>query len=394
MALGRTVTATATDPIGNTSEFSAGVVVVAMAPMPPTIVKSFGAGSMVLGGLTSLSFTINNPNATFAIPNGITLTGVGFTDTLPAGLVVATPNGLTTTCSGTTTAVAGAGSVSLSGATLAAGASCTVSLNVQGTTVGMKNNSVTVSSTEGGTGNTSNAAVTVVAAQVQPPTIAKAFGAASIALNGTTSLTFTLSNPNAAAALTGVGFTDTLPAGLVVATPNGLVTTCSGTTTAVAGAGSASLSGATLAAGASCTVSLNVQGTTVGMKNNSVTVSSTEGGTGNTSNAAVTVVAAQVQPPTIAKAFGAASIALNGTTSLTFTLSNPNAAAALTGVGFTDTLPAGLVVAAPNGLVTTCSGTTTAVAGAEVSQPVGRNARGGRLVHRVRFECCRARLLG
>jgi len=48
----------------------------------------------------------------------------------------------------------------------------------------------------------------------------KAFGAASIPLNGTTSLTFTLINSNDFDVLT--GFTDALPAGLVVATPNGL----------------------------------------------------------------------------------------------------------------------------------------------------------------------------
>ncbi len=162
----------------------------------------------------------------------------------------------------------------------------------------MKNNSVTVSSTEGGTGNTSNAAVTVVAAQVQPPTIAKAFGAASIALNGTTSLTFTLSNPNAAAALTGVGFTDTLPAGLVVATPNGLTGSCGGgTITATAGSGAVSLTGATLAASASCAFSANVTGNAVGMINNTTgAVTSIEGGTGGTASASLAVVAV-VQPP-------------------------------------------------------------------------------------------------
>ena len=61
------------------------------------------------------------------------------------------------------------------------------------------------------------------------------------------------------------------------------------------------------------------------------------GGTGND----VTLTA--IGPPTIAKAFGAPSILVNGTTTLTFTLTNPNAGTALTGVGFTDTLPAGLV---------------------------------------------------
>ena len=77
-----------------------------------------------------------------------------------------------------------------------------------------------------------------------PPTITKAFGAATIPLNGSTSLTFNLSNPNAGTMLTGVGFTDSLPAGLVVSTPNGLTGSCGGgTITAAAGSGSVSLSG-------------------------------------------------------------------------------------------------------------------------------------------------------
>ena len=72
-------------------------------------------------------------------------------------------------------------------------------------------------------GGTASASLTVTAAVVAvPPTIAKAFAPLAILVNGTTTLTFTLNNPNAGTALSGVGFTDTLPAGLVVATPNGL----------------------------------------------------------------------------------------------------------------------------------------------------------------------------
>jgi hypothetical protein len=202
-------------------------------------------------------------------------------------------------------------------------------------------------------------------ASVSPPTIAKAFGAASIPLNGSTSLTFTLHNPNAASSLTGVGLTDSLPAGLVVSTPNGLTGSCGGgTITAVAGSGSVSLSGATLAGSASCTFSVNVTGTSAGTKNNTTgAVTSVEGGTGSTASASVTVAAATL-PPTIAKSFGAGTVVLNGSTSLSFTLHDPNASTTLTGIGFTDSLPAGLVVSTPNGLTGSCGGgTITAVAG-------------------------------
>src|SRR5262249_448838 len=67
-----------------------------------------------------------------------------------------------------------------------------------------------------------------VAGVVAPPTIAKAFGAASIPVGSVTSLSFTITNPNAAATLTGIGFTDNLPAGLVIATPNGVTGRCGG----------------------------------------------------------------------------------------------------------------------------------------------------------------------
>jgi len=124
-----------------------------------------------------------------------------------------------------------------------------------------------------------------------PPTIAKAFGATTIPLNGSTTLTFNLSNPNTGSTLTGVGFTDSLPAGLVVSTPNGLTGSCGGgTITAATGSGSASLAGAALAASASCSFSINVTGIGAGTHNNTTSaVTSNEGGNGNTASASITV---------------------------------------------------------------------------------------------------------
>ena len=135
-------------------------------------------------------------------------------------------------------------------------------MNVTGIAAGTQNNTTgNVTSTEGGTGGTASASINVVA----PPSIAKAFGATGIPLNGTTSLTFTITNPAAnAVAETGVAFTDTLPAGIVVATPNGLTNTCGGTATAVAGSGSISLTGGTIAASSNCTLVVNVTGTAAG----------------------------------------------------------------------------------------------------------------------------------
>jgi YVTN family beta-propeller protein len=245
-------------------------------------------------------------------------------------------------------------------AQLAAGASCTISVifapvsGDQGNTV---TGAVTITDDNHGiTGNTDTIALTGVgiAPPTAPPTITKAFGAASIPLNGSTSLTLTISNPNSTTALSGIAFSDSFPAGLIVSASPALNSSCGGTVSAAAGSGTVSLSGGTLAANASCTVLLNVTGTAAGAKNNSVQVTSTEGGPGNTSNATVTVVA----PPVIIKTFGATNIPLNGSTSLTFAIQNNNAGTTLTGVMFSDTLPAGLVVSTPNGLTGSCGGGT------------------------------------
>jgi hypothetical protein len=88
----------------------------------------------------------------------------------------------------------------------------------------------------------------VVTAVIVPPSIAKAFDPASVQIDGTSMLTFTISNPNGGTALTGVAFTDTLPSGLVVSTPNGLTDSCGGTANAAAGGATISLTGTSVAA--------------------------------------------------------------------------------------------------------------------------------------------------
>jgi DNA-binding beta-propeller fold protein YncE len=124
------------------------------ATSPPKIRVAFGVGVLPLNGSTSLSFVISNPNQSVGV------TGVAFTDNLPAGLVVATPNGLDNECGGTLIASAGSSSVSLSGATLSAGTVCLISLNVVGIWGGYKTNSVTITS-DAGSGDEAFAFLTV-----------------------------------------------------------------------------------------------------------------------------------------------------------------------------------------------------------------------------------------
>ncbi len=315
----------------------------------PNITKTFFAPTIPLFGSTSLSFSLTNPAA-----NSVSVSGIGFTDTLPPGLVVSSPSGLAGSCGGgTIAATPGSGSVTLTGATLAPGAVCNFSLNVTGIVAGVQINSVTVFSPLGN-GNTANASVTVVA----PPSINKTFAPDKFIPGGTTTVSFSIANPNSTVTLLGVAFIDSLPSGLVVASPSGLTSNCIGGT-AAASAGTISLSFASIAPLGNCTVSASVTAPE-GIYDNSVQVTSSNGGVGNTSTARVYVAT----PPNLSKVFGELSIGSGGSTTLTFTLMNPNHVVTLDALHFSDTLPAGLVISTPNGLVGSCGGGTITAAAA------------------------------
>jgi hypothetical protein len=240
----------------------------------------------------------------------------------------------------------------------------------------------TVTVTTLGCTSTPSAAVTVTVIPFFPPTISKLFLPDTVAANGTTLLSFTISNPNSDPntniTLNGIAFTDNLPAGLVIASPNDLTNDCGGTVAATPGSSSISLSGGTLApaapnslaaklrtqassdpAAGTCfiTVKVKAPGALGTLNNTTGTITANETGPGVTSNtASLTVIA----PPAIAKGFGAASIPLNGTTSLTFLFTNPNSNVTFMNVSASDILPTGLVVASPNNLAGSCAADITA----------------------------------
>src|SRR5262249_17360287 len=159
-------------------------------------------------------------------------------------------------------AAQGTSTISLSGATLAPGTSCTFGVSVKGTAIGQQNNTTSsVTDNAGIPGSSAQASITVVVA----PTLTTGFATANLQLNGSTTLRFILTNPRAnTITLTGLSFSDLLPAGLLISSPNGLTGSCgSGTITANAGSNNLSLSGAVLAPGASCIFSVNVTSNTL-----------------------------------------------------------------------------------------------------------------------------------
>lgn len=372
-------TYTNTIPAGAVSSSNAGVstagsqtLIVTQAPLAS---KSFTPGTVAANAVSTLTVTLTNPTAT-------AMTSVGVTDVFPnagagaPGNMTLFDTVTTNSCGGTLTTSTGAAlavgsdSIKLTGGTIPAGNVCTITARVKAPVGGTYGNTIAVGAlvTSGGA-NTTSATATL---QIASPQVSKVFASNAVAVNTPNAMTITLTNVTGAA-ITGLAFTDTYPANLVNSTTTVTNTGCGGTPTASATAtnpGTLTFSGGTLAAGASCTLSVNVQSASVGSYTNTLAAGSVSSSIGN--NAAGTSATVDVSLPGVSKAFSASTAPLNTTATLTITLSNPSAAA-MTGAAFTDTLPSGLTASAPGG---TCVG-TKAASGATVSITGGTIPAGG-----------------
>jgi hypothetical protein len=128
---------------------------------PPMIGKKFADSTIELFYIgTKLSFTVSDP-----MVNSAPFTDIAFTDTLLAGLILATPSGLNPgTCVPASITAPDAGNkITVSGLTLNPGTSCTFSVNVLGIQVGPQVNTTSTVTAVGGTvvGNMATDTVTV-----------------------------------------------------------------------------------------------------------------------------------------------------------------------------------------------------------------------------------------
>ncbi|HJT97296.1 MAG TPA: hypothetical protein VJ696_03195 [Rhodanobacteraceae bacterium] len=242
---------------------------------PPTVQKAFNPPTVDTGAVSTLTITLGNANG---LATALT---APLTDTFPAGLVLATPANASTTCGGNVTTNVGADvSITLdsAGASIPATGTCTVTVDVQAAAAGDYLNVIAAGALATMAGSNAAAAQATLTvndvAPIVPPTVAMAIAPAFQSLTSTSStLTLTFANANAADVLALTSpFVDTLPAGLVIATPANPVSTCANTAMdAVDGSGSIVVDpGMKIPASDTCTISVDVTAANEGIYSNTL----------------------------------------------------------------------------------------------------------------------------
>ncbi|MGH1542199.1 MAG: beta strand repeat-containing protein [Arenicella sp.] len=320
-------------------------------------------GPTTATGTATLSFTITNPG-TDSVSN------IGFSDDLNSVIPGLIATSLPAVPCGAGSSITGISSLSFSGGTLAAlGGSCSFDVEVlvpANATAGQFPNTTSELFIQG----LSVAAPATADLIIEPmPIFSKVFTPDTIVFGGISTLTFTIDNSASSLAADNLDFTDNFPSGLIVATPANAATTCTGgTLTAIPGTSMVNYTGGTVAASASCTVQIDVQGSTNGMHVNlSGDLTSSSGNSGT----ATDTLEVLSPPPMFSKAFTPDMIASNTVSSLQFNIDNNASSSAATALDFTDNMPIAITIASPANIINTCGGTLTATSGTSVISLTG-----------------------
>ncbi len=326
----------------------------------PTFDKAFNPSTIGPGSASTLVFDIVNPSATVGV------NGIDFTDNLPAGVVIATPAGESSSCGGTLSAPAGGTGISLTGGQVGAASSCSISVNVTSATSGTHTNVSGDLTSSAGNSGTATADLTVA---TDRPGFSKSFSPSAVGFGGRTTLTFLIDNSANTAGAANMNFTDNLPPGITVASPANAATTCTGgTISAVAGGSVISYSpafpgDASVAAGSTCTVSVEVIGGSIGvLANVSGELTSTPliSGVSRSSGKATAALTVTANLITLTKEFTDDPVIPGGTVTLEFEVLNRSRSDAASNIAFSDDLDAVLSGLAATGLpASVCGGTVS-----------------------------------
>lgn len=337
------------------------------------------------GATTRLTITLTNSGAidlsglnldTFFTDNG--LAGGALTGERIAG----TPNATTNCPGGVVTAAANGTGLSLAGATLEHGQSCTIEvdvtmLNTGNVTAVIPESAIT---TDQGVSNVAPSSSTLTTSSGLG--VDKTFTPKVVEKNKPSRLRITLYNPTSQP-IKELAFTDTYPTGLQTASPSNIDNQCGGVVTSAPGAGQVILADGSLKAGdagapASCYIELDVVAGAEGEYPNTIVKGGVTGESGGSpiTNDEPTTDTLRVKAPIIVNK-AIADFTLDAGNPASFTtgqaggqagtplvlsirLENPNADMGLTGVRFLDELPKGLTVAPTPGVANDCGGVVTA----------------------------------
>ncbi len=319
--------------------------------------KDFG-GTLVVGGTTALTIRLANAAST-------TLTGVTFTDTLPANLLVVGTPTASASCGGSAVVTSTPSSITLSNGVIPPGTVsnpgyCYIYATVTTTVNAAYSNVIPagdVTSDQGVTNTASNTATTTAYPIGGNATVGKAFSPTTISAGGSSRLQITITAPNDTG-ISGISLTDNLPGDLVILGSPAPVTNCAGATLVTqTGTQVIQLSGGSITTpGTSCTVTVYVTSNTSGVYTNTLpggSLSTFEGRTDPTTRSTNLTVTEF----SISKQFTPTTVNPNGISRLSIYLSN-KATVPLINVTLTDTLPSGLSVAPSPEAESTCDGGT------------------------------------
>lgn len=206
-----------------------------------------------------------------------------------------------------------------------------------------------------------------------PPEFSKSISPDLFEVTTGSLLTFTIDNSRNLTEVTNLSFTDTMPIGLRVDNPGGVVNGCGGTVTAVPNSNVVTLTGGTTAAGTICLVTVNTFGGLPGeFLNVTGELTSSLGNSGTAS--APFVITAGIEG---SAAFDPLGLGVGEVSVLTIDLDNSFNAVDATDVELIEDLPAGMVVADPANLVNSCGDTVTAVPGSGVISFTGGTLAAG-----------------
>lgn len=331
--------------------------------------ETFTPSAVASGGTSQVSIQINNVSS-------VPVTGVAITDPLGANLVIATPAGASTTCAGspTITAVPGATTASLSGATIAAGSNCLFLFNVKTSGTGPWNNSIpsgNITTTEGAK-NTSAIPGTLTVGTTTI-NINKSFNPVEVSGGSPTILKIDVTNPvSSASVANNVTFSDTLPEypnGMrIYPTPNAHTNCVNGIVTATPNGGSITLSGATLPINSTCSVFVNTTSIKYLNLTNIIGAGAVTTTQGYTNQYPTQASLTTLEGVGVAMSFNPTTVSTGQKTTLTVYLVSTMQSLQLTGVGLTDDMTTpGLTIASPSNATTNCTnGTIVANAGSSL----------------------------